>query len=174
VFWLSLVCLYCQIQYAYHWKFIAYLTEKNCILVTKTSKWMMFREIFYCENGITYKSTVCVCVCACARVRACVRACVRAKCRDFQWMYNFHKMRSYHIYMLLLLSVCVSFCLLLCVLRVYVLPFYNSRSHLKLLWSLLWNDLRGGVWVILVARYFHMIYMYNLKGQHISNSLLHK
>ena len=63
--------------------------RKNCILITKTSRWMMFREIFYCENGMTYKSTVCVCVCARARARA--------KCRDFQWMCNFHKMRSYHI-----------------------------------------------------------------------------
>jgi len=44
--------------------------RKNCILITKTSRWMMFREIFYCENGMTYKSTVCVCVCVRARARA--------------------------------------------------------------------------------------------------------
>jgi hypothetical protein len=80
------------------------LYSENCIPVTKTIKWMTFRERFCCEICITYKYTVC------------------AKCRDFQWMCNFHKMRSYHMYVtaVICLSVCLFVLLFLTLCVMYV------------------------------------------------------
>jgi hypothetical protein len=79
-------------------------------------------------------------------------------------------MRSYHTYVTAVF--CLSVCLLLCVLCMWWL-FTTQGLILKLLSIILWNELRGGVWVMLVAQYFRMMYMYDLKVCQNSNAILH-
>jgi len=68
--------MFSQIQYANCLNSVPILQKKKLHISYKDQQVDGFREIFYCENGITYKYTVCVCVCVCVQTTEIFSECV--------------------------------------------------------------------------------------------------
>ena len=133
-------------QIQYYLKFSACLTEKNCVSVTKTSKWMMFRKIIsFILRVVWHINTLCV-----------QNAEIFSKCvSSMKWGLN-------DMCVTAIICVCLSVCYSLCYISMWYLSnkllinllMYVTRSlrpwgvylftsqglSLKLLWIPIWMD----------------------------------